>query len=504
MTAPTDAAAAPAPSATAAAELLLALDTHASYDRVAILTDDGPTRYATFRTAVLGAADAATALGIDRGELIGLIGPRTVENVAAFLGLLAAGACPCFIDNRVEDENLLTQLAAVGMRRLIVDDAERRSRLHEHDGLVAHGYSDLRGDPNDCEPQVSGGDRAMMLFTSGSTGRPKGVLLSHENLMTNARGIIERTALTSSERLLHLMPFHHTNGVNNQILAPLIAGATIALAPRFSPKDAVARMRSWAPTYVTGVPTMFLRMLEHLEPGERFEGLKFLRCGSAPITTTQQERIRDAFGVPVILSYGMSEATCTSTMSPLGDPRDGTVGTVLAGQRVEVVVPGSTDPVPSGNDGEVLIGGSAVMLGYLGSDAPAPIDNGWLRTGDLGRVDSDGYLSITGRIKDTIIRGGENITPATVEHELMRHPAVTDCCVVGRPHDDLGEVPVAFVSITPGADEPREEELRSSVESALGRSHVPQRVVVLTALPTNSVGKLDRPQLRKNAVDLSV
>ena len=220
---------------------------------------------------------------------------------------------------------------------------------------------------------------------------------------------------------------------------------------------------------MTGVPTIYARMLPHLTPGERFPSLRFLRCGSAPITPTLHQQIEEAFGVPLVVSYGLSEATCTSTMNPPDGRRIGTIGTVLAGQDVRLFDPVTNTEVAQGGEGEIRIGGPALMAGYLGS-AEQPIVDGWLRTGDLGRFDEDGFLTITGRIKDVIIRGGENISPALIERHLATHPTVRDCCVVGAPDADLGEVPVAFVVLEGrrGTRRARPE----GVRERLARSHL--------------------------------
>ena len=249
-------------------------------------------------------------------------------------------------------------------------------------------------------------------------------------------------------------------------------------------------------TYLTGVPTMYSRMLPHLRDPERRRSLRFLRCGSAPISVPLHQRIEAAFGVPLVVSYGLSEATCTSTMNPPGARRIGSVGTVLPGQQVRLLRPGTDEAVPDGAEGEVCIGGAGVMTGYVDGSSAAVIRDGWLRSGDLGRFDADGYLFITGRLKDVIIRGGENLSPRAIESVLERHPAVDSCCVVGEPHSELGEVPVAFVQPREGAA-PGAAELDALVAGQLSRAHVPARIHLVDALPENAVGKVDRAALAR-------
>ena len=220
-------------------------------------------------------------------------------------------------------------------------------------------------------------DGAMLLFTSGSTGRPKGVLLRHGSLICNADGVLRHTGTSPQDRLLHVMPLYHTNGVNNQLIVPLLAGASVILLDRFRPEPTIEALRRDAPTYMTGVPTIYARMLPHLTSGERFPSLRFLRCGSAPITPALHQQIEEAFGVPLVVSYGLSEATCTSTMNPPDRRKIGTIGTVLAGQEVRLFDPVTNAEVATGSEGEIRIAGPTLMAGYLGS-AEQPIVDGWL------------------------------------------------------------------------------------------------------------------------------
>jgi acyl-CoA synthetase (AMP-forming)/AMP-acid ligase II len=188
-------------------------------------------------------------------------------------------------------------------------------------------------------------------------------------------------------------------------------------------------------------------------------------------------------------------------MNPPAARKIGTVGTALEGQRVAIFAPGTDEPGAANVEGEICIAGPSVMKGYLPPDAQADgpsVRNGWLRTGDTGQLDAEGYLTVTGRLKDIIIRGGENLSPGRIEEALTAHPAVRVCCVVGAPDPDLGEVPVAYVVVNNGQTVV-ESDLKEQVESRLPRSWVPARVTVLDALPENRVGKIDRQALRKIA-----
>ena len=398
-------------------------------------------------------------------------------------------------------EALLPRAHAVGLQRIVLDDeSEALARDLEHGGVQVRLARDLlrasreSGSTGIVRPSLGPTDLAMMQFTSGSTGLPKGALLTHGSLRRHAEGIIERTRLTAADRLLHVMPLHHTNGVNNQLIAPLLVGATVVLAERFRAEDVEDQIAAHAVTYMTGVATMYSRMLRHLRDPTRLRSLRFLRCGSAPITVRLHEEIEAAFGVPLVVSYGLSEATCTSTMNPVGARRIGTVGAALRGQRVRIFTRRTDVEAPPGAEGEIRIAGPCLMRGYAGGESESPIRDGWLRTGDLGRLDADGYLSVTGRLKDLIVRAGENLSPRMIEDVLVRHPAVEACCVVGARHVDLGEVPVAFV-VRRASQSMNVADLSALVARHLSKTHVPEAFRFVEALPVNAVGKVDRKAL---------
>ena len=473
---------------------------HARAGRTALLAPNGSASYSELGARIDGCASRFR--GIPRGDLVGVPASRSVDSVARFLGVMQAGGCPCFVEPGLTPKALSRRAHAVGMRRIVVEESsEAMARDLEHGGLQVRRVADLlresraSGSAGVIHESLGPTDLAMLQLTSGSTGLPKGALLTHGNLLRHAEGIIERTALTAADRLLHVMPLHHTNGVNNQLIAPFLAGASVVLAARFRPEDVEDQIADYGITYLTGVPTMYSRTLAHLRDHSRLRSLQFLRCGSAPITSRLHEEVEAAFGVPLIVSYGLSEATCTSTMNPVGARRIGTVGTVMRGQQVGIFKPGTEEEASFGAEGEIRIAGPCLMQGYAGEESESPIEGGWLRTGDLGRFDADGYLSVTGRLKDVIVRGGENLSPRSIEEMLARHPAVAACCVVGEPHADLGEVPVAFVVRRDG-ETVDAAGLRTLVGRSLSRIHVPAAIRFVEALPVNAVGKVDRQALQ--------
>jgi len=482
-------------------ELVLAAARDAAIrNRQALWTEEYCLDYSQLEDAIARPAGLLLAAGLKRGERVGLLAGRTGAAACAVLGVMAAGGAICVLDERLAAVELGARLQSAGIGWILADAthialaaaAKPRTLLRLEDAAQAKPrlVDDLGPD-----------DDALLVLTSGSTGHPKAVLLTHANLLSNTRGVVERTVITPADRVLHNMPMHHTNGVNNQLIVPLACGASVVMLQHFRAETFFAEIVRHRPTYFTGVPTHFARLLAFTPPPGSLSGVRFARGGAAPLNAELHRKIEAHLGVPLVMSYGLSEATCTCTMNPPAARKIGTVGTALYGQRVAIFAPDTEQPVTTNAEGEICIAGPSVMKGYVSPDARADgpsIRHGWLRTGDLGQLDAEGYLTVTGRLKDIIIRGGENLSPGRIEEALTAHPAVRACCVVGAPDPDLGEVPVAYITTRGGQSVP-ESDLKDQVASRLPRSWVPARVTVLDVLPENRVGKIDRQALKKIA-----
>jgi acyl-CoA synthetase (AMP-forming)/AMP-acid ligase II len=283
-------------------------------------------------------------------------------------------------------------------------------------------------------------------------------------------------------------------------VAPMSAGGQVTILPRFVPGQFLDAVERFRPTYFAAVPTIYARLAElpdAVQPDT--SSLRFAVCGAAPMSKELLQHCETRFGFVMVEGYGLTEGTCASTCNPVDGVRKlGTVGLALPGQRVATVAADGS-LLPPGEVGEVVIQGPNVMRGYLNQPQATAetLVNGWLRTGDVGWVDADGYLTLVDRLKDMIIRGGENVYPKEIESVLSTHPGVLEAAVIGSPDPVYGEVPVAYVVRYP--DSPiSAEELLGHCRRDLTKIKLPVRITLMEDLPKNPVGKIDKPALRRS------
>jgi long-chain acyl-CoA synthetase len=458
----------------------------------------------TFAAAVRRLADRFASLGVSSGDTVAVMLPNCSEIVTSMFAAWFQGAAMTPVNPALTDEEVRYQLQD-STSAVIVGD-ERAAALAESTGIAWVDVRTIREratEPapdaaKDRGPVASTSDFALVIYTSGTTGKPKGVLLDHANLEAMSTSLIAHFALTAADTSLLVLPLFHVNGLVASVLSALRAGGDVVVAPRFSPDTFWDVVETHRPTYFSAVPTIYALLDARTEREVDTSSLRFVVCGAAPMPAELITRFEDRFQVPLVEGYGLSEGSVASTINPVTGPRKaGTVGIALPGQEV-AVVSADGDPQPQGQRGEVVIRGANVMRGYLGKpeETAKVVRDGWLRTGDVGTIDEDGYLSIVDRIKDMIIRGGENIYPKEIEECLYRHPAILEAAVVGKPDDVFGEVPVAFVATKPGLTV-TPEELLAHCSASLARYKVPHAVHIRTELPKNSVGKLVKGFLRE-------
>lgn len=454
------------------------------------------------------AAAELRRFGVTPGERVALVAPNGPEMASAFLAITAVASCaplnPVYRQDEfgfyLEDLRARTLVVAEGMAPAAVGAAERLGmRVIELrvDAAGAAGAFRFHGVPAAAQdPGLPPGpaDEALVLHTSGTTSRPKLVPLTHGNLVASARAIRASLALTPADRCLNVMPLFHVHGLVAGLLASLEAGASVACCPGF----AAARFFDWMlelePTWYTAVPTMHRAVLE--AAGRRGKTvargrLRLIRSCSAALPPSLMASLESVFEAPVIEAYGMTEAAHQIASNPL-PPRarkPGSVG-VAAGPEIAIMNSGG-ELLGRGAPGEVVIRGINVASGYENNPEANSLafTNGWFRTGDEGFLDSEGYLFLTGRLKEMINRGGEKIAPREIDEALLAHPAVTQAVAFAVPHSRLGEAVAAAVVLTGDA---AEAELRSHAAARLAHFKVPERIVVVESLPKGPTGKLQR------------
>jgi oxalate---CoA ligase len=338
---------------------------------------------------------------------------------------------------------------------------------------------------------------ALLLHTSGTTSRPKLVPLRHSNLLASARNMGRTLALSAADRCLDLMPLFHIHGLVGGLLAPLAAGGSAVCPPSFRPDAFLAWHDATRPTWYTAVPTMH-RVIATEAAGRDLTGsrLRFIRSSSAPMPTSLFEDLVGVFGVAVTEAYSMTEAAHQMTCNPIapGAQKAGTVG-LPAGPKVSLLDERG-HVLPPGETGEIAIRGASVMNGYEANpaaNAGAFVD-GWFRTGDQGRLDADGYLVLTGRLKEQINRGGEKISPFEIDTALLRHPEVAEAVAFAIPHPTLGEEIAAAVVLRPNAHATADD-LQTFVRAGVAAFKTPKRILTLEQIPKGPTGKIQRRQM---------
>ena len=492
-----------------------------------------PLSYGGLQALIQRTTDALNGFGIGRGDRVGIVLPNCPEMACAFVAVASAcTAAPLNMAYRADefefylnDLNAKALIVAQGSDTPAVAVAEKKGiavlDLHAHPQQGAGSFTlaaravTVRPEPvegpagfdrlspnsgmsfvNIKKGPAQAEDIALILHTSGTTSRPKIVPLSHRNVCASARNIRSTLRLTADDRELHIMPLFHIHGLIAGVLAPMAAGSQIFCTPGFNALRFFAWMKECKPTWYTAVPTMHQTILSRAAGNADViaaHPLRFIRSSSSSMPPQVIAELERVFKAPVIESYGMTEAAHQMASSPLPPARriPGSVG-IAAGPEV-AIMDNSGALLKAGETGEIVIRGDNVTAGYennAAANAEAFV-KGWFRTGDQGVLDADGYLTLSGRLKEIINRGGEKISPREVDEVLMDHPAVAQVVTFAMPHDKLGEEVAAAVVLREG-HHLTERELRDFVATRLADFKVPKKILFLAEIPKGATGKLQR------------
>jgi fatty-acyl-CoA synthase len=449
------------------------------------------------------AARALLARGVRKGDRVGIWAPNRHEWVVTQLATARVGAILVTINPAYTDRERDYAVAKAGVG-LLVDTAFIE---HEWDAFLASGDRVPAAELARREASLRPNDPINIQFTSGTTGNPKGATLTHRNILNNAYFSTGITEYTARDRVCVPVPLYHTFGMVLGVLGPVAHGACIVLpSEAFKPEAVLAAVEAERCTSLYGVPTMFIAELAHPE-FERYDlsSLRTGMMGGAPCPVELMRRVRSDMHMDrVTIVCGMTETSPLSTQTLPGDPvrkRIETVGRAHPHVEVKIVDPATGETVPRGVAGEQCTRGYSVMLGYwrdAEATAAAIDDDGWMHTGDLATMDDDGYVSIVGRIKDMIIRGGENISPREIEEFLHTLPGVAEAHVVGVPSDRYGEEVMAWVKPAAGATLTGEG-LEAACRGTIARYKVPRHWRIVDGFPMTVTGKVQKYRLRELA-----
>ncbi len=468
--------------------------------------------YDFLRQQVLAMADALASAGIRRGDRVAIALPNGLPAVVTFLAASIAGtAAP--LNPAYPYEEFLFFLKDTNAKLLLCPPAggeyvrsaaaDLKIPIYPVE-MTSAGEVRLKDAPKGASvSEPSSEDIALILHTSGSTGRPKRVPLRHSHLAVSAANIANTYLLNEEDIALCMMPLYHIHGIMASTMATLLSGGMVVLPTKFNPLSFWRMVREHRVTWYSGVPTMHQLVLARTrEKAPEASTLRFIRSCSAPFSAETIHQMENVFGVPFVEAYGMTEAAHQMTSNPL-PPRHRKPGSVGVGAGIRIsIMDKEGNHLGTDQRGEVVIQGANVFRGYENNpeaNARAFV-NGWFRTGDQGYLDEDCYLHLTGRIKDIIIRGGENIAPHEIDAVLLRHPAIAGAVTFGYAHPTLGEeVAAAVVLHEPGSE--NESSLLKYCREHMADYKAPKKIYFVDSIPTTGTGKIRRRAVANAVLD---
>ncbi|MGH8728399.1 MAG: acyl--CoA ligase [Burkholderiales bacterium] len=478
-----------------------------------------PLSYGHLRGQIARTVETLNGLGIARNDRVAIVLNNGPEMAAAFLAI-ASRATAAPLNPAYREEEFEFYLSDLKARALVVEEGSDSPAIAVAEKLgvsvinllpggaagdfelIGEGQtSPKEGSPSSRGRGAAGGsarpdDIALVLHTSGTTSRPKIVPLAQRNVCVSAQNIVATLQLESKDRGLVVMPLFHIHGLIAAVLAPLAAGGSIYCTPGFNALKFFSWMGEARPTWYTAVPTMHQAVVARAERNREViaaNPLRFIRSSSSSLPVQVLHELERTFNAPVIESYGMSEASHQMASNPL-PPRPRKPGTVGIAAGPEIAIMDEKGKMLSaGETGEIVIRGANVTLGYE-NNPKANADafmNGWFRTGDQGVIDVEGYLTINGRLKEIINRGGEKISPREVDEVLMEHTEIAQVVTFAMPHDKLGEDVAAAIVLREGSSA-TEKEIREFAAKRLADFKVPRKILILDEIPKGATGKLQR------------
>jgi acyl-CoA synthetase (AMP-forming)/AMP-acid ligase II len=480
-------------------------------DRTAIIVPEPGIRvtYKALCDQVIEMADALASLGIQRGDRVATVLPNGLPAIVSFIAASVAGtAAPLNPGYREDEFSFYLEDTAAKVLLCLADGAPDARKAAEGRAVPvyslemdANGYVRIAGVTKTKNATLpTGEDVALVLHTSGSTGRPKRVPILHRNMTASTKNIVAHYGLTASDVSLCVMPLFHVHGLVASTLSTLLSGGTVVVPAKFNPLSFWRTVRDTGATWYSAVPTIHNLLLSRAgnERPAGSEGLRFIRSCSAALPPEMMEKMEQVFGAPVLEAYGMTEASHQMASSPQ-PPAARKPGSVGPGTGVRIgIMDDAGKLLATGERGEVVIKGPNVVDGYENNpEANAKsYTDGWFRTGDQGFLDEDGYLTLTGRIKELINRGGEKIGPREIDEVLLTHPAIAEAVAFGVPHATWGEEVAAAVVLKEN-EAATEPELIAFCKERLADFKRPKKFYIIDTIPRTATGKIQRGAVAK-------
>lgn len=477
-------------------------------DRPLIILPDGGTIAASeFHAMIARSANALHAMGLEPGDRVAVQATKSPEMLALYAAALSAGIVFLPLNTAYTPEELAYFIKDCTPSLLLVDH-DRAPRLQELaaalgtrlETLASNGSFDrIAADQADVFTAARRGpdDLAALLYTSGTTGRSKGAMLSHDNLLSNARALAEAWRFTSADVLLHALPIFHAHGLFVASNTVFLTSGSMIFQPRFDVDDVIAALPK--ATTMMGVPTFYTRLLHDPRlTRDLVAHMRLFISGSAPLLAETHQQWSARTGHAILERYGMTETTMITSNPYDGERRPGTVGRPLRDIQIRIADQQTAAALPQGDIGMIEVKGPNVFKGYWQMPEKTAEEfraDGYFITGDLGRLDSDGYLQIVGREKDLVISGGYNVYPKEVESVLDDMPGVLESAVIGVPHPDFGEAVLAI--LVPDADGPDIQRIKDALAEKLARYKQPKSFILMPELPRNTMGKVQKAALRQ-------
>ncbi len=475
------------------------LDNHKDHSEALIFQDTSMT-YGELKEKIDLWASCLQAKGVRKGDKVGLLSKNSIEFVIAYFAIIKAGGVVVPFNFQLAPLEIAYIVKDAGMKFLITKeklDLEAALKEYACGQVLQIEFDELNAQKTmEYNPvALNENDNCTIIYTSGTTGYPKGAMLSHRNLVSNARDFTKRVLMFDTDRMLCVLPMYHCFAWTVSVAGPLLNGGCIIVQENYTLGEAVRLIEKYQITQFAGVPTM-IQMFEKGAEANQLKSIRYFVCGGASLPQKLAKDFKNKFGKPVQEGYGLSEGSPVCTVNPADKIKTGSIGPQLPDVLIEIRDENDKE-VAVGVVGELCVQGPNVMLGYLNKpeETANTLRGGWLHTGDLAYKDDEGYIFIVDRLKDMIITGGENIYPREIEEAIYHHSAVQEVAVVGVQDKLRGQAVAAYVVLKEGM-EVTKKDLRQFLLTKIAAYKVPKHIIFVELLPKNNTGKVLKTVLR--------